>query len=46
LTILGYLADPATLPEPLRDRELALRQRRALTELVFAGAWGNPAPFA
>jgi nitroreductase len=42
---LGYLGDAATLPETLRDRELAPRHRRPLTELVFTGAWGNPTPF-
>ena len=43
---VGYLGDAAALPEALRDRELAPRQRRPLTELAFTDAWGNPAPFA
>jgi len=40
---IGYLGDPATLPDPLRARELAPRQRRPLEELVFAGTWNQPA---
>jgi len=40
---IGYLGDPATLPDPLRARELAPRQRRPLTDLVFAGTWDQPA---
>jgi len=38
----GYLGDPATLPDPLREWELAPRRRRPLTELVFSGAWNQP----
>jgi nitroreductase len=38
---IGYRGDPQTLPAPLRDRELAPRQRKPLKELVFTGRWGN-----
>ena len=40
---LGWPADPATLPEPLREREAAPRVRRPLASFVFEGTWGTPA---
>jgi nitroreductase len=39
---IGYLGDPDTLPERLRQRELGSRSRKPLTEFVFA-EWGVPA---
>jgi nitroreductase len=39
---LGYLGDPNTLPEALRDRELSPRVRKPLTEFVYGGRWGEP----
>jgi len=39
---MGYLGDPDTLPEQLRQRELASRIRKPLNEFVFA-EWGVPA---
>lgn len=42
---LGYLGDPSELPEPLQERERAPRGRKPLRELVFEGAWGEPATF-
>jgi nitroreductase len=36
---LGYLGDHGRLPEKLRERELAARQRKPLEELTFRGAW-------
>ena len=41
---IGYKADPATLPDALKERDLAPRQRRPLREFVFAGQWGQPSP--
>jgi len=38
---IGYAADPSVLPEKLRDRDLAPRQRKQLAEFVFGGAWGT-----
>ena len=38
---IGYVADPDTLPEKLRPRDLAPRTRRPLAEFVFGGAWGT-----
>jgi len=32
---VGYLGDPELLPEPLKERELAHRQRKALDELIL-----------
>jgi nitroreductase len=39
---LGYPGDPNTLPEDLRDRELAPRTRKPLADFVFSGEWGLP----
>ncbi|HEX7619555.1 MAG TPA: nitroreductase family protein [Verrucomicrobiae bacterium] len=41
---IGYKADPATLPEALKERDLAPRQRRPLGKFVFTGQWGQPSP--
>lgn len=41
---IGYKADPANLPGPLRERDLAYRQRKPLREFVFSGKWENPSP--
>jgi nitroreductase len=40
---LGYLGDPATLPEKLRARELTPRTRKPLEEFVFEPRWGASA---
>ncbi len=42
---IGYLGDPATLPEKAREQELAARARKPLPDFVFEGRWGNPAAF-
>jgi len=36
---LGYPGDPRSLPEKLRDRELAPRQRKAADSFVYEGRW-------
>src|SRR5207237_6032803 len=41
---LGYLGDPQSLPEGLRQRELAPRVRKPLTAVVFSGRWVKTAP--
>lgn len=38
---LGYLGDPASLPEDLRQRELETRTRKPLSDFVFTGRWGD-----
>jgi nitroreductase len=40
---LGYLGDPATLPEKLRDREAKPSDRKPLSAFVFSGTWGQAA---
>ena len=40
---VGYAADPATLPEKYRERDLAPRSRKPLSEFVFDGEWGTAA---
>jgi nitroreductase len=42
---IGYPGDPATLPEKLRERELAPRTRKPLSEFVMTGGWGHTASF-
>jgi nitroreductase len=42
---IGYLGDPESLPQRLRDRELAPRTRKPLSEFVITGGWGHTAPF-
>ena len=41
---IGYKADPAKLPDTLKERDLAPRQRKPLSEFVFTGHWGKPSP--
>lgn len=38
---IGYLGDPAALPEKLRDRDAGPRTRKPLSEFVFGEAWGT-----
>jgi nitroreductase len=38
---LGYPGDPQSLPDKLRTRELAPRERKPLTGFVFTGRWGK-----
>lgn len=39
---VGYRGDPDSLPDQLRERELAGRRRKALDTFVFSGSWGQP----
>jgi nitroreductase len=41
---IGYQADPARLPDALKERDMAPRQRRPLGKFVFTGQWGQPSP--
>jgi nitroreductase len=38
---LGYQAETPAIPEALREREFAPRQRRPLAEIAFLGEWEN-----
>jgi nitroreductase len=40
---LGYPGDPERLPPPLRERQMAPRQRKPLDQFVFGGRWGQGA---
>ena len=42
---LGYPADAESLPDALREREMAQRRRKPLEEFVFSGTWGRSASF-
>jgi nitroreductase len=44
VTAVGYLGDPATLPEPYRTSEVAPRTRKPVAEFVFS-EWEKPAAF-
>ena len=41
---IGYKADPVKLPDALKERDLAPRQRKPLSQFVFSGKWGDPSP--
>ena len=44
--VIGYPGNPDSLPDkPLRERELAPRNRKPLSEFVMSGSWGHPASF-
>jgi nitroreductase len=43
---IGYVGAPERLPEGLRERDLAKRQRRPLREFVFGTRWDEPADFS
>lgn len=45
MLVVGKLGDVNNLPDRLREREMAARSRKALSELVFAGEWGNAAGY-
>jgi nitroreductase len=42
---VGYPGNPGSLPEKLRERELAARTRKPLGEFVMTGGWGHTASF-
>ncbi len=42
---IGYPGNPDSLSEKLRERELAPRTRKPLTEFVMSRTWGHTAPF-
>ncbi len=41
---IGYKADPVKMPDALKERDLAPRQRKPLSQFVFTGTWGQPSP--
>lgn len=42
---IGYPGDPDSLPDTLRQRELAPRERKPLDSFVMGGKWGKAASF-
>lgn len=38
---IGYVGSPDRLPDNLKERDLAPRQRKPLGEFVFGGKWGT-----
>jgi nitroreductase len=43
---MGYPGEPTSLPDPLRQREQAARERKPASSFVFTGTWGHPSPLA
>ena len=43
---IGYKADADKLPDALKERDLAPRSRKPLSQFVFTGQWGNASPLA
>jgi nitroreductase len=43
--VIGYPGDPESLPEHLRQREKAPRERKPLESFVMGGHWGKTATF-
>jgi len=41
---IGYAADPSDLPDKLKERDTAPRERKPLSEFVFAGKFGETSP--
>ena len=41
---IGYKADADKLPDALKERDLAPRSRKPLSQFVFTGQWGNASP--
>ena len=41
---IGYPGDAESLPDPLRERELAARERKPASSFVFTGSWGKQSP--
>lgn len=41
---VGYPGDPSLLPDRLKQRELAPRERHAASTFVYFGEWGKPSP--
>jgi nitroreductase len=42
MTAVGYRGEPDALPDKLRERELAPRERRPLAEIAFGARFGEP----
>lgn len=42
---IGYPGDPESLPEELREKDLAPRERKPIREFVFRGKFGTEAGF-
>ncbi|MGA7625310.1 MAG: nitroreductase family protein [Candidatus Acidiferrales bacterium] len=39
---IGYVGEPQHLPDHLKEREMAPRERKPLDSFVFTGKWGKP----
>jgi nitroreductase len=43
---VGHPGDASLLPDYLKQRESAPRERNAIPTFVYSGAWGHPSPLA
>ena len=43
--VIGYPGEHASLPDTLREREIAPRERKPLESFVMGGHWGKSASF-
>jgi len=43
---IGYKADTGHMPDGLRERDMAPRTRKPISQFVFTGYWGQTAPLA
>jgi nitroreductase len=43
---IGYPGESSSLPDPLRQREQAARERKPASSFVFTGKWGQTSPLA
>ena len=41
---IGYPGNPESLPDHLRQREMAPRERKPVASFVFTGSWGKTSP--
>ena len=41
---IGYMGDPAKLPDALKERDHTRRPRKPINQFVFMGKWGDPSP--
>ncbi len=39
---IGYAGDPGAFSEEIRERDLALRERKPQRDFVFGASWGDP----
>jgi len=41
---IGYVGNPNSLPDDIKERDAARRPRKPLSEFIFGGSWGTVSP--